>query len=109
MQYIIAFLEGMTTFGNAVDNWLDKCAHWTAYYDPTKQEYRRINPILVVQVEDGSSSSEATRTDIGACIHMVEEKLGRALVTGEVVHTFNDYGNLPVGDLIVRQVDASRI
>ena len=98
----------MTTFDNAIANWLEKCAHWAAYYNPTTQEDRKINPILVVQVEDGSSS-EATRTDIGACIHMIEEKLGRNLVAGEAVHTFNDYGNLPVGDLIVRQVDASRI
>lgn len=98
----------MSTFGNAIDNWMEKCSHWNAYYDPERQEDRKINPILVIQVEDGSSS-EATRTDISACICMIEEKLGRQLVAGEAVHTFNDYGNIPVGDLVIRQIDASRI
>ncbi|HPE28559.1 MAG TPA: DEAD/DEAH box helicase family protein, partial [Saccharofermentans sp.] len=28
----------MSTFGNAIDNWMEKCAHWATYYDPAKQE-----------------------------------------------------------------------
>ena len=69
---------------------------------------KMINPILVVQVEDGSER-EATHTDLGACIDLLEETLGRKLQPGEAVHTFNDRGTLNVRDVEIQQIEASRI
>lgn len=105
----IALTADMTTFESAVHNWLDKCAHWSAYC--AKEEGKDANPvkpILVVQVEDGGANG-VTNTDIGACISVIEEALGRKLETGEVVHTFHDGGDIHFSDLCVRQIEASRI
>lgn len=98
----------MTTFQSAIRNWIDKCAYWKEYSDndPDHEEY--INPILVIQVEDGNER-EATHTNLSECIDLIEKELGRSLNTGEVVHTFNDYGAITIGDLVIRQVEASRI
>ena len=46
---------------------------------------------------------------IDVCIDFIEEAIGRKFLTGEVVHTFNDYGTLTFGDTEILQVEASRI
>ncbi|MBQ7671158.1 MAG: DEAD/DEAH box helicase family protein, partial [Clostridia bacterium] len=90
----IALTADMTTFESAVRNWLDKCAHWSAYCaKETDSDDDPVKPILVVQVEDGGAN-EATHTDLGACISVIEEVMGRKLENGEVVHTFNDRGDI---------------
>jgi type III restriction enzyme len=96
----------MTMFKGAVDNWLKKCAHWKAYCE--REDEKIVNPILVIQVEDGNDRI-ATQTDLGACIDLLEESLGRRLRPGEAVHTFNDHGTLKVRDVEIRQIEASRI
>ena len=105
----IALTADMTIFESAVRNWLDKCVHWSTYYDKEKEaEDTPVKPILVVQVEDGGAN-EATHTNLGDCISIIEEVIGRKLETGEIVHTFNDRGDIDFGDLQVRQIEASRI
>ncbi|MFZ2552798.1 MAG: DEAD/DEAH box helicase family protein [Trichococcus flocculiformis] len=96
----------MTMFKGAVDNWRKKCAHWKTYCD--REDEKMINPILVIQVEDGNDRL-ATQTDLGACIDLLEETLGRNLQPGEAVHTFNDYGTLQVLDVEIQHIEASRI
>ncbi|ABZ85433.1 type iii restriction enzyme, res subunit, putative [Heliomicrobium modesticaldum Ice1] len=96
----------MTMFKGAVDNWLKMCTHWKAYCE--REDEKMINPILVVQVEDGNER-EVTHTDLGACIDLLEEALGRKLLPGEVVHTFNDRGTIKVRDVDIQQIEASRI
>ena len=96
----------MTMFEGAVKNWRKKCAHWKSYCE--RENEKMVNPILVVQVEDGSER-EVTRTDLGACVDLLEEILGRKLQAGEVVHTFNDRGTLKVRDVEIQQIEASRI
>ncbi len=96
----------MTMFEGAVKNWRRKCAHWKSYCE--RENEKTVNPILVVQVEDGSER-EVTRTDLGACVDLLEEILGRKLQAGEVVHTFNDRGTLKVRDVEIQQIEASRI
>lgn len=103
----VALGADMTTFEEAVRNWMEKCRRWGLYCE-REHEPVPVHPILVVQVEDGSGS-EVSRTDIGACLAAIEETLGRNLQPGEAVHTFNDRGNLDFGGLEVRQVEASRI
>ncbi|EKF49026.1 type iii restriction enzyme, res subunit [Thermosipho africanus H17ap60334] len=96
----------MTMFKGAVENWLNKCAHWKAYCE--RENEKMVNPILVVQVEDGNER-EITRTDLGICIDLLEEAMVRKLLPGEVVHTFNDYGTIKVRDVEIHQIEASRI
>ena len=105
----IALMADMTTFESAVRNWLDKCEHWSAYCAKEHdKDTDPVNPILVVQVEDGGTN-EATRTDLGACLSLIEETMGRRLVDGEVVHTFNDHGTIDFGDLKIQPIEASHI
>ena len=102
----IALSADMTMFKGAVDNWRNKCNHWQAYCD--HEEETLVKPILVVQVEDGGER-EATHTDLGICIDLLEESLGRKLLPGEAVHTFNDRGTLTVRDVEIQKIEASRI
>lgn len=102
----IALTANMTMLKGAIENWQNKCSHWQSYCD--KENERQVNPILVIQVEDGSER-EATRTDLSVCIDLIEESLGRKLLPGEAVHTLHDKGNINVRDVEIRQVEASRI
>ncbi|AVP64438.1 type III deoxyribonuclease [Clostridium botulinum] len=96
----------MTMFKGAVDNWRKKCEHWESYCE--REGEKMVNPILVIQVEDGNDRV-ATQTDLGACIDLLEETLGRKLQPGEAVHTFNDRSTLKVHDVEIQQIEASRI
>lgn len=99
-------MADMTILKSAVVNWQDKCQRWENYC--TREGEKSVNPILVVQVEDGNGS-QITATDIDVCIDFIEEALGRKLLPGEAVHTFNDYGTLTFGETELRQIEASRI
>lgn len=96
----------MTMFKGALDNWVKKCNHWKSYCE--RENDTMVNPILVIQVEDGNDR-EATHTDLGICIDLLEETLGRKLKPGEIVHTFNDRSTLNVRDVDIQQIEASRI
>ncbi len=98
--------SSMTVLKSAVQNWLDKCRRWDAYCE--RENLRKINPILVIQVEDSAGIS-ASATDISVCIDFIEEAINRKLNPGEVVHTFNDKDILKFGQTAVFPVDASRI
>lgn len=96
----------MTMFKGAVENWLEKRQQWKAYCESENE--KMVSPILVVQVEDGTDR-DATRTDLGVCIDLIEESLNRRLQPGEVVHTFNDQGTLSVRGIEIQRIEASRI
>lgn len=98
--------SSMTVLKSAVQNWIDKCRRWDAYCE--RENLRKINPILVIQVEDSAGIS-ASATDISVCIDFIEEAINRKLNPGEVVHTFNDKDILKFGQTAVFPVDASRI
>lgn len=102
----IAINADMTMFLGAVKDWRQKCAHWAAYC--AREGDREVRPILVIQVEDGTDSV-ATRTDISACLSVLEDAIGRRLQAGEVVHTFNDRGTLTINDVEIQNIEASRI
>jgi len=96
----------MTMFRQSILNWQDKCSHWQRYCE--KQGDRMVKPILVVQVEDGNDR-EITRTDLGACMDIIQETLGRTLTDDEVVHTFHDQGVLTIRGINISPIEASRI
>lgn len=102
----LAITADMTMLKSAVENWQDKCRRWESYC--TQERERPVKPILVIQVEDGTST-QVSLTDLDVCLAFIEEEIGRKLLPGEVVHTFNDHDSLFYGDTEIRPVEASRI
>lgn len=96
----------MTMFKGAVENWMQKKEHWKNYCE--QENEKLVKPILVVQVEDGNDSIY-TKTDMQACLEILEETLGRKLIDGEVVHTFNDQNTINLCGINILRVEASRI
>jgi type III restriction enzyme len=97
----------MTMFQSAVDDWRKKCKTWAAYCE-NAGEKRTVKPVFVVQVADGNDTT-VTKTDVADCIRILEQTLNRSVLPGELVHTFNDKGNISFGNYIVRPVEPSRI
>ncbi len=91
----------------AADDWKEKWEHWTQYC--YEQHYAYVNPILVIQVLNGSGS-KLTDTDLGDCLHKIEERIGYRFENGQVVHTFGQTSSsINVNGLEVNYVEPSRI
>ena len=102
----IAINADITMFEAAVKNWREKCAQWENYCNQEGES--PVRPILVVQVED-AAGKEITRTDIGSCIDVLENMLGRKLRKEEVAHTFDIATPLTVRGLDIPYMEPSRI
>lgn len=97
----------MAVLQTATDEWMDKCAHWEQYC--REQHYAYVNPVLVVQVQNGTGSKLST-TDLDDCVHKIEERRGRKFEKGEVVHTFGQTtGDVLMNGLAVPHEEPSRI
>jgi len=96
----------MTMFQSAIQNWQMKCVHWERYC--VHQAERDVKPVLVIQVEDGTAK-DVTLTDLANCVDMIQQAIGRGLMPGEIVHTFNDHGDLTVGTTVIQKIEPSRI
>lgn len=91
----------------AADDWKEKWEHWTQYCH--EQHYSYVNPILVIQVLNGSGS-KLTDTDLGDCLNKIEERIGYRFENGQVVHTFGQTSSsINVNGLEVNYVEPSRI
>lgn len=77
--------KGMAVLQAAADEWLDKCKHWYQY--SYEQHYQQVNPILVVQVENGKGD-DLSATNLDDCLKKIAERTNINFVEGEVVHTF---------------------
>ncbi len=105
----MALMADMTTFAQAVDDWMSKCRLWEDYcLRENGSGGDMVRPILVVQVEDGSNT-ETTKTDLSSCLDVLEKQTGKHFQTGEIIHTFHDSGVLDYGSLLIPYVEASRI
>ena len=102
----IALGADMTMLQSAIENWQQKCIRWERYC--ARQDEKKVEPVLVIQVEDGSAH-EATNTDLATCVDMIQQTIGRHLVPGEIVHTFNDRGDLTIGDTVIQKIEPARI
>jgi type III restriction enzyme len=103
----IAINADMTMFKESVVNWKKKHEHWAAYCE--REDIKNaVRPILVVQVEDGNDR-EITQTDLDFCVTVLEDLLGRNLLAGEAVHTFDKHEKVTVRDLDIHHIDPSRI
>lgn len=68
-----------------------------------------VNPILIVQVLNGSGK-KLTDTDLDDCLSKIEERTGVKFEAGQVVHTFGQTAaNIQVNGLDVRYEEPSRI
>ena len=91
----------------AVDDWKVKCGHWEQYC--REQHYAQVNPILIIQVLNGSSK-KLSDTDLDDCLRKIEERIGYKFEKGQVVHTFGQTDStLVVDGLEVPYIEPSRI
>lgn len=102
-------IEGndMAVLQAAADEWKDKWIHWEQYC--REQHYAYINPIFVIQVQNGNSN-RISFTDLDECIRAIEERTGERFVAGQVVHAFGEgTSTLQICGLDVPYVEPSRI
>lgn len=91
----------------AADNWKDKCNHWYQYC--FEQHYAQVNPIFVVQVENGTTE-KISNTDLDVCLQKIELRTGFHFSKGEVVHTFGQTDSaVSIAGLEVPYEEPSRI
>ena len=91
----------------AADDWKEKWDHWTQYC--FEQHYAYVNPVLVIQVLNGSGN-KLTDTDLGDCLSKIEERIGFRFENGQVVHTFGQTtSSIQVNGLDIQYVEPSRI
>lgn len=83
--------KDMAVLQAAADEWKDKWDHWYQYC--YEQHYAYVNPILVIQVQNATSSL-ISATDLHDCVQKIEERTGIRFREGEVVHTFGDANNV---------------
>ena len=91
-------------FESAVGEWLAVTKLWNEHCE--KEE--RFKPLLVVQVEN-EAGGMVTETDLSMCYKVLEQKLGRRLQPGEVVHTLPGAGALVVPNGVIQEIEPSRI
>ncbi|MGL4990819.1 MAG: DEAD/DEAH box helicase [Sarcina sp.] len=101
---ILIYAE-MTMLKSAIENWKIKKKHWKEY---CRREETVVNPIMVIQVEDGNENT-VTKTNISECISILEESLGRKLISKEIVHTFDSKLVIKENGLDIQYVEPSRI
>jgi type III restriction enzyme len=100
----------------------DQPADWTLLRDAAQRtllyskEWKRyckaqrmpaIEPVLVVQVEDGTQAA-LTRTDLSKAVDVLEKVYGR-FGEGELAHCFQQEDDISAGGYTVRKIDASKI
>ena len=77
----------MAVLQAATDEWKNKWDHWYQYC--YEQHYGQVNPIFVVQVQNGNAT-RISNTDLDACLRTIEERLGDRFLEGQVVHAFGE-------------------
>lgn len=99
--------KDMAVLQAAADEWKDKWEHWYQYC--YEQHYAYVNPILLIQVQNGSGNI-ISATDLDDCVQKVEERCGIKFQEGDVVHAFGQNGSvLKINGLNVPYVEPSAI
>jgi type III restriction enzyme len=96
----------LTLLEEAARTWKRFTKEWENYCVKEKEK-DIVRPILVVQVEDGTENV-LTRTSLEDVIRVIERQTG-PLALNEIVHCFQDPGELQISGKIIRKLDASRI
>lgn len=90
----------------AVEEWLKKCTRWRQY--TTEQHYSNVDPVLIVQVCQGSGGA-LSDTNLEDVLAKIEEKAGIRFKEGEVVHCFGENTTVELNGLHIPHVKASEI
>lgn len=90
----------------AVEEWNKKCKRWYQY--TFEQHYANIDPILVIQVCQGSNGA-LSATNLDDVLAKIEETLGTKFKMGEVVHCFGGKATIEINGLSIPYVNASEI
>ena len=97
----------MAVLQAATDEWTDKWNHWYQYC--YEQHYGQVNPILVIQVQNGSGH-QISATDLDECLRIMEERIGNRFLEGQVVHSFGEgTATITINGLNVPYCEPSRI
>ncbi len=97
----------MAVLQAAADEWKKKWDHWYQYC--FEQHYGQVNPIFVIQVQNGSGN-QLSSTDLHECLRTVEERIGERFSEGQVVHAFGEgTSTVTINGLPVHYVEPSRI
>lgn len=97
----------MAVLQAATDEWKEKCDHWYQYC--YEQHYAQVNPIFVIQVQNGTTH-QLSFTDLHECLRIIEERIGDRFLEGQVVHAFGEgTGTIQIGGLDVPYCEPSRI
>lgn len=97
----------MAVLQAATDEWKNKCDHWYQYC--YEQHYGQVNPIFVIQVQNGTGH-QISATDLNECLRIIEERLGDRFLEGQVVHAFGEgTSTIQIGGLDVPYCEPSRI
>jgi type III restriction enzyme len=96
----------LTLLEEAARTWKRFTKEWEDYCVKEKEK-EIVRPILVVQVEDGTENV-LTRTSLEDVVRVIERQTG-SLAVNEIVHCFQDPGELQISGKIIRKLDASRI
>ncbi|MBP3856864.1 MAG: DEAD/DEAH box helicase family protein [Ruminiclostridium sp.] len=97
----------MAVLQAATDEWQNKWLHWEQYC--YEQHYAYVNPILVIQVQNGSGN-QISATDMDDCLRIIEERIGDRFLEGQVVHSFGEgISTIQINGLDVHYCEPSRI
>lgn len=97
----------MAVLQAATDEWKNKWDHWYQYC--YEQHYGQVNPIFVIQVQNGTGH-QISSTDMDECLRIIEERLGDRFLEGQVVHAFGEgTSTIQIGGLDVPYCEPSRI
>jgi type III restriction enzyme len=96
----------LTHLQNAAGRWNHFRERWKAYCTK-EQEKELVNPVLVVQVQDGTGNA-LTATPLNDVVTVIQRETG-PLAINEIVHCFQDREEIQYGGCIIRRMDASRI
>jgi type III restriction enzyme len=90
----------------ATRRWQGFCAEWKKYCQAQAME-RIIEPVLVIQVEDGDAKV-LTRTSLEQAVQVVERVTGRQ-PDGAWTHAFQEDKQVDAGGQKIRKIEASKI
>ena len=97
----------MAVLQAATDEWKNKWDHWYQYC--YEQHYGQVNPIFVIQVQNGTGH-QISATDLNECLRIIEERIGDRFLDGQVVHAFGEgTSTIQIGGLDVPYCEPSRI
>lgn len=96
----------LTLLENAAKSWKHFTKLW-AEYCLQEREKDIVHPILVVQIEDGSSHS-ISRTPLDDVVRVIERQSG-PLEINQIVHCLQDQADIDAGGRIIRKLESSRI